>query len=112
MSFMDKMNTLKDELAFQFREAVKYTVPGLYQKHYEKKAKNVFDSLRAGSALNGLMDKVIAHYLREAGHDPETDEPYQKVFGLKGGQSEYRDVIEKLSAPNEVKTGFDMIDMD
>ena len=59
-----------------------------------------------------MQDQVIAHYLREAGHDPETDEPYQKVFGLKGGQSEYRDVIERLSAPNEVKTGFDMIDMD
>lgn len=110
MSFTDKMNTLKDELVFQFQEAVKYTVPNLYQKHYEKKAKKVFDNLRAESELNGLMDKVIAHYLREAGHDPETDEPYQKVLGLNGGQSEYRDIIEKLSAPAEVKTGFDMID--
>lgn len=110
MSFTDKMSTLKAELVFQFQEAVKYTVPNLYQTHYEKKAKNVFDNLRADGALNGSMDKVIENYLREAGHDPGTDEPYQQVLGLNGGQYEYRDIIEKLSAPAEVKTGFDMID--
>lgn len=110
MSFKETMQNLKSELSFQFQEAVKYTVPGLYQRHYEKKAKTVFGNLCADSALNGLRDKVIEHYLREAGHDPETDEPYQKVLGLNGGQSEYRDIVEKLSTPHEVKTGFDMIE--
>lgn len=107
MTLKSELQGLKEALMLQFTVAAKYLVPNLYQQHYEKKAKAVFESLRPGSALTGLNDLVIQLHLREAGHDPETDTPYQEVLGLSGGRAEYECVLQSLASQDvEVVTSL------